>query len=284
MRHRITIGLHGGKSGTAPSASPVKHERGDVSGWTPKSARSNTEFLQSVVYSGLTGLGLAFTGTIKDCPETPDDWHRMRLAFIKRLKRLGLIRHHWVTEWQRRGVPHLHGMLFFPECSGSDYVRLVTAIRNAWLDLAEPYRGISRGVHIVPMTDAKGWAEYEGKHATRGCIHYQRRKENIPEKWQSKTGRVWGKGGDWPTEAAMGFAADGPVFRRYRRLIRSWRIAEARASGKPRRIAYARRSLKCNNPNQSAVRGTNDWIPQAESMALLQAAAVLTSGAVDQIR
>lgn len=283
MRHRITLNLHGGKSGTAPLASPVKHARGVVSGWTPKSARSNTEFLQSVEYDGLTGLGLAFTGTIKDCPETPDDWHKLRDSFIKRLSRLGLIRHHWVTEWQRRGVPHLHGMFFFPEVSGSDYVRLVSAISSAWLALAEPYGGQSRGVHIAPMTDARGWAEYEGKHATRGCSHYQRSKENIPEKWQSKTGRVWGKGGDWPTQAAMTFAASGPVFHRFRRLIRSWRIAEARASGKPRRIAYARRSLKCNNPGQSAVRGTNDWIPQAESMALLHAAAVLTSGVVDQI-
>lgn len=284
MQHRITINLHGGKSGTAPSAFPVKHARGDVSGWTPKSARGNTEFLQSVEYGGLSGLGLAFTGTIKECPETPDDWHKMRLAFIHRLRRLGLLRFHWVTEWQRRGVPHLHGMFFFPVVSGSDYIGLVTAIRSAWLALAEPYGGLSRGVHIVPMTDARGWAEYEAKHASRGCNHYQRSKDNIPEKWQSKTGRVWGKGGDWPTQNAMTFATSGPVFNRFRRLIRSWRIAEARASGKPRRIAYARKSLKCNHAKYSAVRGTNDWIPNTTTMALLHASAVLTSGTVDQIR
>lgn len=284
MQHRITIGLHGGKSGTAPAAFPVKHARGEVCGWTPKTARRNTEFLQSVEYAGLSGLGLAFTGTVKDCPQTPDDWHRMRAAFIKRLGRLGLIRHHWVTEWQRRGVPHLHGMFFFPEVSGSEYVGLVSAISSAWLALAGPYGGLSRGVHIVPMTDARGWAEYEAKHAARGCNHYQRSKDNIPAEWQSKTGRVWGKGGDWPTQSAMVFSASGAVFWRFRRLIRAWRIAEARASGKPRRIAYARKSLKCTHARFSAVRGTNDWIPHTTTMVLMHASAVLTSGAIDQIR
>lgn len=284
MQHRITLNLHGGKSGTAPSALPTTHARGNVSGWTPKSARGNTEFLQSVEYGGLSGLGLAFTGTIKNCPPTPDDWHKLRNSLVRRFKRLGLIRYHWVTEWQKRGVPHLHGMFFFPECSGSEYITLITAVRDAWLALAAPYGGLSRGVHIAPMTDARGWAEYEAKHAARGCNHYQRSPENIPKEWQNKTGRVWGKGGDWPVQDAMVFSASGEVFWRFRRLIRSWRISEARASGKPRRITYARKSLKCNNPKLSAVRGTNDWIPHTHSMALMHAAAVLTSGQVEQIR
>lgn len=284
MQHRITLNLHGGKSGTAPNALPTKHARGDVTGWTPKSARSNTEFLQSVDYNLLSGLGLAFTGTIKDCPATPDDWHSMRCAFLDRLRRLGLIRHHWVTEWQGRGVPHLHGMIFFPECSGSEYITLITAVRDAWLALAAPYGGLSRGVHIVPMTDARGWAEYEAKHASRGCNHYQRSKENIPDKWQKKTGRVWGKGGKWPTQDSMVFAASGVAFWRFRRLIRSWRISEARSSGKPRRIVYARKSLNCNCPKLSAVRGTNDWIPHTLSMTFMHASVVITSGQLEQIR
>lgn len=284
MQHRITLNLHGGKSGTAPSALPVKHARGDVSGWTPKSARGNTEFLQSVEYNGLSGLGLAFTGTIKDCPLTPDDWHQLRNSFTRRLKRLGLIRFHWVTEWQRRGVPHLHGMFFFPECSGSDYISLVKSISYAWLSLAKPYGGLSRGVHIVPMTDARGWAEYEAKHASRGCNHYQRSKTNIPKEWQSKTGRVWGKGGEWPVQESMVFATSGDVFWRFRRLVRSWRLSEARASCKPRRIDYARKSLKCNNRKLSAVRGTNDWISHTLSMTLTHAAVVITSGKIEQIR
>ena len=175
-------------------------------------------------------------------------------------------------------------MFFFPGCAGSDYVALVSAVRDAWLSLAAPYGGLSRGVHIVPMTDARGWAEYEAEHASRGCNHYQRSKDNIPTQWQTKTGRVWGKGGEWPVQSAMTFEASGAVFWRFRRLIRSWRISEARSPGKPRRIVYARKSLKCNNAKLSAVRGTNDWIPHTHSMALMHASAVLTSGALNQIK
>lgn len=284
MQHRITIHRHGNKSGTAPGVPPTKHQRGTVSGWSPKAARRNTEFLQSVEYEGLTGLGLAFTGTVRDCPETSDDWHALRNAFVRRLKRLGLIRFHWVTEWQRRGVPHLHGMFFFDVGDTlEDAYTVFNGIISAWTDLAAPYHANHRGIHISQLTDAKGWAEYEAKHAARGVNHYQRCAENIPPGWKGRTGRVWGKGGDWPVQESMIMATDGPVFWRFRRLVRSWRKAHARASGKAHRIRYARRSLKCNNAKLSAVRGTTDWMPDGTTHQLLYAASVLAGGEVMQI-
>lgn len=282
MQHRITINLHGSKSGTAPGAMPSKHERGIVSGWSPKAARRNTEFLQTVDYDGLPSIGMAFTGTIKDCPPTSDDWHALRNAFIRRLKRLGMILHHYVTEWQRRGIPHLHGMFFFESATPNGKI-LPIAVQEAWLAVSAPYGSTSRGVHMAPLTDRLGWAQYEAKHAARGVNHYQRCKENIPPAWLGKTGRVWGKGGDWPTQSSMVMATSGPVFWRFRRLVRSWRISSARASGNARRIAYARQCLKCTNPKLSAVRGTTDWIPLPDSLSLLHAAAVLSGGEVDQI-
>ena len=288
MQHRISILQHGAKSGTSPGLGfkPDKFERGTVQGWSTSSARRNTEFLQSVDYDQLDGLGLAFTGTIRDCPPTGKDWEILRQNFIRRLRRLGLIRYHWVTEWQRRGVPHLHGMLFFPDCSGSEYIRLVEAIRSAWLVLTEVYGSAARGVHLIPMTDKKGWAEYTGKHAARGVNHYQRSREFMPKGWQGLTGRIWGKGGDWPTCDAMKFHVDAAVFYRQRRLIRSWRIAEARAEkntiARARRIRFARGSLRCNDRPFSSVRGVNDWIPQNLSMQLLYASAAITGGSVEQ--
>ncbi len=282
MQHRITINLHGSKSGTAPGAMPSKHERGEVSGWSSKAARRNTEFLQTVEYEGLTGIGMAFTGTILRCPDTPDDWHSLRNAFIRRLKRLGMIRFHWVTEWQRRGVPHLHGMFFF-ESASPDGKLLPHEVNQAWLAVSAPYGSIPRAQNIVPLTDSLGWAKYQAKHAARGVNHYQRRKENIPPAWLGKTGRVWGKSGDWPIQEPMVFATSGPLFWRYRRLVRSWRKSEARTSGNARWITFARQSLNCPNPKLSAVRGTNDWLPCSTSLSLLQAAAVLSTGDIDQI-
>lgn len=285
MQHRITIFRHGAKSGTAPGhVPPDRPERGIIGGWSSKAARRNAEFLQSVDYDQLTGLGLAFTGTVRDCPSTPDDWKRTRSNFFKRLRRLGLIRAHDVTEWQRRGVPHLHGMLFFPECSGSEYIALHRAVRDAWLAVTAGYGTSARGVHIAPMTDAAGWAEYTAKHAARGVNHYQRSKDNIPASWTNGTGKMWAVLGEWPVCEPMGFQADFKAFTAYRRLCRSWRKSTARASGNPRHIRFARRCLKSNDRKQSSVRGVNDWVPESLSMGLLFAAAHVSGGQVFQHR
>ena len=102
----ITVYQHGQSSGTPPMRNDHQRaKRDDVTGWSDKTARSNTRFLQSVSLDGLSGHGFAFTLTLRDCPESHDDWHKIRKAFTMRLQRSGMIRLHWVTEWQRRGVP-----------------------------------------------------------------------------------------------------------------------------------------------------------------------------------
>ncbi|MFO5973161.1 hypothetical protein, partial [Pseudomonas aeruginosa] len=61
------------------------------------------------------GPAAALTPTVRDCPPTSDDWHRLLKAWAMRMQRAGMIRLHWVTEWQRRGVPHLHCAIWFPD-------------------------------------------------------------------------------------------------------------------------------------------------------------------------
>lgn len=275
----VNLSLHGCKAGTDAHRNSKRPSglRGKVGGWSTGSTRRNIDFLRSVDYEALTGFGLAFTGTLLDCPATSDDWHRIRKLFLQRLNRLGLIRSHWVTEWQRRGVPHLHGMFFFPDCSTAEYVALFQAIINAWLELVAPYRGASRGVNVVHMNDALGWAQYSAKHASRGVGHYQRSPENIPEEWKEKTGRVWGKTGDWPIRDAMKFEVSDDVYYRFRRLARSWRVADARQSGNRFRIKSARRCLKANTQTLADVRGVSEWLPLDVSVSLLMWAVSLSS-------
>lgn len=282
MRRRITVNKHGSKSGTAPGAMPTKHERGEVKGWSDASARRNAEFLQSVIYDDLPGIAMAFTGTIKHCPENSDLWHTMVNNFIKRLKRQGMILHHYVTEWQRRGIPHLHGMLFFESASPNGKI-LPLVVQEAWLAVSAPYGATNRGIHMAPMTDRLGWAKYEAKHAARGVKYYQRNQEFIPLAWQGKTGRVWGKSRGWPVQKPIRLVADDSVFWCHRRILRSWRIADVRASGDPKRITFARRCLKCTDRKLSSVRGTNDWIPDTVSHLLIQAAILVSGGEIDQI-
>jgi hypothetical protein len=96
--------------------------------------------------------------------------------------------------------------------------------------------------------------------------HYQR--QGRPEGWES-TGRLWGKSGDWPADEPMRYDLDMPAYHRYRRLVRSWRVADARKSGDARRIALARRMLSCDDPRLSAVRGVSDWVPESTSAAFV---------------
>ena len=130
----------------------------------------------------------------------------------------------------------------------------------------------------MPINDAIGWFQYLSKHAARGVKHYQRTAENIPEGWKSKTGRVWGKGGHWPLREAIRVNlqdqhGDGGFFA-FRRLCRSWRISDARASGDLWRLKSARAMLKCPcNPETgvalSRVRGVAEWIPPEAHDAFL---------------
>lgn len=245
-------------------------KRGQVEGWSVGATRRNTQFLMSIEEQRLTGKGVAVTLTLRDCPATAQEWHRLRKAWIERMRRAGMIRLHWVTEWQRRGVPHLHCAIWF-----ADLYDLYTPV-TAWVDLAGADFGAGdRGQHAAIIDGPIGWFKYLSKHAARGVKHYQRNSENIPEGWQSKTGRVWGHSGDWPITEPRKFYlqdhtndGDGGWFS-LRRMVRGWRLADARAAGDAWRIRSARGMFRNNDPNLSRLRGFSEWIPESEQLQML---------------
>lgn len=276
---------HGLTAGIPPRENNhLRSKRGECEGWTHSSTRSNTRFLYSVEEPNLTGQGFAITLTLRDCPESHDDWHKLRRAYFERLRRMGLIRAHWLTEWQRRGVPHLHCAIWLPEPETrteslvGDYRgydsritrygvyelwRLQVDLVGHWLSLAGSRGALPRSQTVEPIYDSVGWFKYLSKHAARGLSHYQRSPENIPEGWR-KTGRMWGHLREWPTREPIRLELDKPGFYAYRRIVRNYRVADARAdgqaSGKWRRFVQARRMLHCNDPKLSAVRGISEWI------------------------
>lgn len=275
----MTVYRHGGKGGVAPGRNDHQRmKRGNVEGWSAGAVRRNTQFLMSIRESLLTGAGVAITLTVRDCPPTSKDWHRLRKAWTERMRRAGMVRLHWVTEWQRRGVPHLHGAIWFP-----DRYDLITPI-DAWVELAGDYGAKHRGQHARIIDGPIGWFQYLAKHAARGVHHYQRSGDNVPLSWELRTGRVWGSSGDWPLTkprqyGLQGAEGDGGWFR-LRRLVRSWRKADARASHpKVRnwRIRSARRMLKSSEPEISMLRGFSEWMP-AESVQVHMLAAVAALG------
>ena len=264
----ITLYPHGGKGGVAPMKnSHARALRGDVQGWSHGATRRNTEFLMSVREDRLTGAGVALTLTLRDCPPTSDDWHKLRRAWELRMRRSGMVRLHWVTEWQRRGVPHLHCALWF-----EDRYDIASAIDH-WVAVAGAYGAGHRGQHGRIIDGAVGWFQYLSKHAARGVSHYQRSIDNVPEAWQTRTGRVWGKCGDWPVQEKLKIHlqdqfGDGGWFA-YRRLVRSWRRADARSSGDAYRIRSARKMLQVADPVRARLIGFMEWIPYEIQGALL---------------
>jgi hypothetical protein len=193
------------------------------------------------------------------------------------MERLGMIRTHWVTEWQRRGVPHLHAAVWWP----ADQVQqwgshnIENEMVNAWVQMSRKLYGTGfKGQHVQLITGAVGWFQYLSKHAARGVKHYQRSSENVPPAWKLRTGRMWGYRGRWSRREKMRLSlqdqfGDGGWFA-YRRLVRGWRVANARGDlANPRRVVQAKRMLACREPAMSRVRGISEWVPQDVTLSML---------------
>lgn len=264
----LTVYKNGMRIGTPPRKNNHEREkRGIVMGWSASAARRNVEFLQSIDSDALGGFGYTGTFTLRDCPETSDVWHRLRRSLLMRFERMGMIRCHWVTEWQQRGRPHLHGIFFFREWVNPN------ALVEHWLKLAAQFTVSPKAQFVREVTHIVGWFKYVSKHANRGHHHYQRTKGGIPKGWE-KTGRVWGYTGEWPIGQVIKLSVDDETFYRLRRLSRYMAIANSRepervkiANGdgylfvrNGRKIAKARKFLKNINPAASRWVGCHEWL------------------------
>lgn len=276
--------LPSGINASVPSpGNPEPPKRGACTGWTRATAARNQRFLMSVDHRALDeGHGMAFTLTVRDCPASAKEWATARDTLLKRVARSGAVRWHWVTEWTKRGVPHLHLVVFWsPEALSrmpDDAPYPAEVVLSAWLEIAAQWGTAGRGQHARPLDGVKGWFAYCAKHAARGVFHYQRTEK--PEAWVT-TGRMWGKGGEWPVfETSVD--VDMATFHVLRRLVRSYLVAEARKDlgryASPeverkirRRVRYARRMLVWHDRDVSGIRGLGHWVDDTVQDELLSA-------------
>jgi hypothetical protein len=242
-------------------------KRATIQGWSSGAVRRHTKWLYSIPVEELDGYGYAVTLTMRDCPATAADFHRLRRAYLKRVDRMAAIRSHWVIEWQRRGVPHMHTAIYFDR---ELTVQEKLALQMHWVTLCEPYGAMLSGQHVLAISGPAGWLQYLSKHAARGAAHYQR--QGKPQGWES-TGRLWGHTGAWPEMAAMRFDVPREEYFRYRRLVRAWRYADARSEPDPvvrrRRMISARHMLRSNDRALSEVRGVSEWLDFDWNLAIL---------------
>lgn len=242
---------------------PTGGRRGDVLGWSAAAVRRHKRWLYSVEAPGLSGEGDAVTLTLRDCPASHEEWQRILASLFQSLRRAGLLRWHWVVEWQRRGVPHVHLAVYGRRPPGQ-------AVVSLWLRLTgERYGAWRCAQYVTPITGPVGWLKYLSKHASRGVAHYQR--QSRPEGWE-KSGRLWGYGGSWPVLAPVAGVLERGEFWRLRRMIRRYVIAEARGRGDWRGVSYLRRMLACHDRALSEVRGVSEWVPVGVGVAMAECA------------
>jgi len=224
-------------------------KRGQVTGWSPAAARRNVSFLRSVDERTLSGVGLALTLTLRDCPPSREAWSALLKAWQQRQYRGGMLRLHWCVEWQRRGVPHLHAAIWYqreqvrtgavlvdvsPAMVHQDMQGATFESKGAaswaiadWLDLSCVYGSQAAGQQARPLVGPVGWFIYLGKHCGRGRAHYQRQQQNLPTAW-SASPRVWGRWGSWVCEDPQVETLTDRQWWRMRRLVRGARVARAR--------------------------------------------------------
>ena len=185
----VTVRLHGISAGATDRALRSRmvgrgsgSARGVVGGWSRASARRNVEFLQSVREP--EGSVWCYTLTVRDLPSS-SEWRRRMVNLRQHLRDVGVLAWHWIVEWQRRGVPHVHLVVRLGGQMPSEIV-------DYWLKVNS---GATRGAqHCKSVREWGGWAKYVGKHGARGVGHYQR----AGNPWGAEsTGRMWGYGGGW---------------------------------------------------------------------------------------
>lgn len=297
---KITVSPLRGKAAKISNHKRSPGKRGMCEGWTMGAARRNADFLGSIDPELLTGYGVACSLTVRDVPASPQEWADLRNAFFHRLKRMGLIRFHWVTEWQMRGrygggpAPHLHGLLYFDEPSEV----MAEWVKKHWLDVTAHLKTLSCSQEAKGVPKLSGWLQYLTKHGSRSIGNKQRLAGVLPDTWETG-GRLWGKGGDWPTRSTA-YVAQDSLFYAYRRLLRNHAKAEATAQlrrwqGKDawkvgnalRAITYSRQTLKYPRapragleaqtlpPSQCAdlsrVRGVSGFLREADVLRWLHA-------------
>lgn len=250
-----TVSLYPGgvSGGFAPTGIRRPGVRQQIKGWTASSARGNIRFLWSVNCDEIGDApGWAVTLTLGTTPDNSDQWTSARNAFLERARRAGMTRYHWVTEWTAKGRPHLHAAIYGIE-------RANYSLLPAWLDIADSYGWVvnASGQHMVRIDGVQGWLQYVAKHAARGVVHYQR--DGAPEGWE-KTGRLWGRGGDWPVEEAQQLELGEAQFVRFRELCWAWMLDDMRARGVPEEF-IDQTAQRWANPEHGHAQGLSGWIP-----------------------
>lgn len=261
-------------------------------GWTREVARRNEKRLQEIDFDAIDGSPVFVTLTMPSSQMNDVSaamFHAWLRAWLMYARRHGMRHYFWILEFQASGNPHLHVIVWvdpLPDAVAAfGWLRAWVRILNRSGVLAriqgQCWEPIDVGGDVmvdgelVPAHPERVLM-YLAKHAVRGVAHYQRRLDNMPEGWERSSGRVWGHDRGLPLRESERVEVDYRTFHRFRRLVRAWRLAEARRirdDGRRRKaIVRAWHMLKWANRAESPYRGVSAWIPATVASGLLEAA------------
>lgn len=238
--------------------------------------------MMSVQPDLLTGHGFALSLTVGRMPDSTEQWKKILNVYLQRIRRMGAIRYHWVIEWQKRGVPHVHMSAYFyvPE---QHLARFTYQLKQAWIDCTVSLGSSPRAQHCQFIQDPQFWFKYVCKHAARGEEHYQRQSGAYPKQWTS-SGRLWGKGGDWPTSEEKHSDLTFQRYHFFRRMV--WRYQESKTKielckgykyGNKIQIDAAKKGLHQlkkvkASETRSRVAGAGSFVPETVSRPMMDLA------------
>lgn len=277
-------------------------ERTATRGWTPNVARRNEQRLQQIDFDAIDGVPAFVTLTMPSQQMgevSAAMFHGWLKSWLRYMKRHGMSHYYWILEFQASGNPHLHILVWLDH--EPEPLETFKALRS-WVNMlnksgvgarlqGQIWENIDVGGELVVDGERvpahpERVLMYLAKHAARGVAHYQRQIENMPEDWQYRSGRVWGHDRGLPLRVQEDFETDYPTFWTFRRLVRRWRLAEARSikdyDRRRAAISQARRCLKCPRPDISPYRGVSAWIPSDVASALLDAAISMNGGEYEE--
>lgn len=205
----------------APPAGPVGGRRGRVSGFSAASRRRLMRLMATLRWEAMPAAPSFVTLTFH---RTPDDWQLCFGRWLACVRRLGA-HYLWRLEWQKRGAPHYHLILWAS-------VEQLAELRADWHRIAAGGSVAHRryGWHVRKLDSQRAALHYVSKYVAKATIE--------PD---GDGRRRWGMTRGLPHAPHLAAAITATEYHQLRRAAR--RLMRSRNRSRRARRWYGARSL-----------------------------------------
>lgn len=236
--------------------SPPTRKKGDIKGLSKDSRRRLIKRVNKVDYQNREMPYWVTLTYPKRFPTEGKEYKADLDTFLKRLKRkFGDVEYIWRLEFQKRGAPHYHLILFLPEWEGKiNYLR--KWVSKSWYEVAQRFWDEKDEKHLKAGTNCKRIKNY------RQLISYvSKYMGKCDDQVTGNPGRVWGASTNWGDHIGS-VVISGKGLVRFIRIIRGY----IKSQGSRKMAKYM-----AKNPNTevfipwSVVVRALDWIEDSHN-------------------